>query len=278
MDIEKTMKRTQIIRKCLVVGIILLFVGIIVTPSINANNPETSLDDDLVVVLQTDKFNYQMGESVEISIYVENHGNTNITVVFPTTQKADFLVSESYLWSGGKVFLTMLTPVTIPSGTRVCLLNDSWEQVDFSGNQVPPRSYEITGWMVQSMEYPPIYAQPINIRIGSKIEIGVHGGIGVIISMTNVGLINTTGVKGNVSIKGGIFGLINLSESFDVDSLVVNESISKTFHPVGFGPIKIDIIVSASNAEELNLEGRMSVIFFLVYPIIPPYENIEVNQ
>ncbi len=265
-------------RKWLAIGIILLFVGVTIAPTINFNTVKASTDDDLIVVLQTDKLNYQMGESVEISIYVENHGNTDITVVFPTTQKADFWVSESYLWSGGKFFVAMLTPVTIPSYTRVCLLNDSWEQVDFSGNQVPPRSYEITGWMVQSMQYPPIFAQPINIRIGSKIEIGVHGGIGVTISMTNVGLFNTTDVKGNVSIKGGIFGLINLSESFDVDSLVVNESISKTFHPVGFGPIKIDIIVSASNAEELNQEGRMFVILFLVYPIIPSYEIIEEYQ
>jgi hypothetical protein len=264
------MKRYPFMGKCLAVGIILLFIGVAVAPSINLSVVKASDEDDLIVVLQTDKLNYQMGEPVEISIYAENHGNTNITVVFPTTQKADFWVSESYLWSGGKVFLTIPTPVTIPSYARVCLLNDSWEQVDFSGNKVPPRSYEITGWMVQSMQYPPIYAQPINIRIGSKIEIGVHGGLGVTLSMTNVGLFNTTDVKGNVSIKGGIFGLINLSESFDVDSLVVNESISKTFHPVGFGPIKIDIIVSASDAEELIREGRMTVIFFLVYPIIPP--------
>lgn len=265
-------------RKWLAIGITLLFVGVAIAPNINANNYEISLDNDLVVVVQTDKFNYQMGESVEISIYVENHGNTNITVVFPTSQQADFWVSKSYLWSAGKVFLTMLTPVTIPSGKRVFLLNDSWEQVDFSGNQVSPRSYKINGWMVQSMEYPPIYAQPINIRIGSKIEIGVHGGIGVTISMTNVGLFNTTDVKGNASIKGGIFGLINLSESFDVDILAVNESVSKTFHPFGFGPIKIQMIVSASNVEELILEGKMSVILFLVYPIIPPYKIREAHQ
>ena len=267
-------------RKWLAIGIIFLFVGtcINVSPIINAHNTEMPLNNNLVVVAETDKLNYQMGEPVKISIYAENHGDTNITVVFPSTQKADFWVSNCYLWSSGMFFDAMLTPVTILSGTRVCLLNDSWEQVDFSGKQVPPSSYTISGWMVESFQYPIIHAESVSIRIGSKLDIGVHGGIGVTISITNVGFFNITNVKGNASINGGLFGFINLSESFDVDTLTVNESMSKTFHPFGFGPIKIQMIVSASNIEELDLEGRMSVIFFLVYPIIPPYKIMETRQ
>ena len=265
-------------RKWFAIGIILLFVGVAIVPSINANNPRMSLDNDLIVVVQTDKLNYQIGEPVEISIYVENHGETDIIVVFPTSQKADFWIGHNFLWSAGKVFISMVFTVTIPSGKRIYLLNDGWEQVDLGGDQVRPGQYSINGWMVESYQYPEIHAEAVDIRIGSKLEINVHWGIGVTISMTDVGVFNITNVKGDVSLKGGLFGFINLTESFDVENLVVNESILKTFHPVGFGTIKMEIIVSASNVEELNLEGRMSVILFLVYPIIPPYKIIEEYQ
>jgi len=269
---------TNVLRKSLVVGIILLFIGVIVIPSINANNPETSLDNDLVVVLQTDKLNYQMGEPVEVSIYVENHGGTNITLVFPTFQRADFQVVGCYLWSYKKVFVPMWFKVTIPSGKRVFLLNDSWEQVDNSGTQVPPGAYTIVGWMVESMNSSMIYAAPVNVRIGSEMTIEAHGGFGVTVTLTNVGIFNATNVMGELSITGGVLGFINLHESFDVDDLGVNESISKTFHPFGVGPINIEIIVSASNTGLLILRGRLSVILFLVYPITPPYKIIEVKQ
>jgi Intracellular proteinase inhibitor len=262
----------------LAIGIILLFVGIAIAPSINANNLRISLYNDLIVVVQTDKLNYQIGEPVEISIYVENRGETDIIVTFPTSQKADFWIGHSFLWSAGKFFIPMSFTITIPIGKRIYLLNDSWEQVDLGGDQVPPGQYSIHGWMVESYQYTEIHAEAVDIRIGSKIEINVHGGIGVTISMTDVGVFNITNMKGDISLKGGLFGFINLTESIDVENLVVNESISKTFHPVGFGSIKMEIIVSADNVEIRNLEGRMTVILFLVYPIIPPYKIIEEYQ
>jgi len=265
-------------RKWLAVGIILLFVGVAIVPSINASNSEISLDDELVVVVQTNKKNYQVGKPVEVSIYVENHGGTNITLVFPSFQLADFQVNNCYLWSHEKVFIPMTTQWTIPSGKRVFLLNDSWEQVDFSGTQVLPGTYTIIGWMVESYNSSMISAAPVSLRIGSEMTIEAHGGFGVTITLTNVGLFNATDVKGNVSIKGGLFNFINLSESFDTDNFIVNESISKKVYPFGFGPINIEIIASASNAEELTLEGRLSIILFLVYPITPPYKIIEVKQ
>ncbi len=259
-------------KRIIAAGIILLFIGVAVAPSINQSVVKASTDDDRVVFLQTDKLNYLMGELVNISIYVENQGETDITIVFPTSQKADFWIGYNFLWSAGKVFTPMEITVTIPSGKRIYLLNDSWGQVDFGGDQVPPGQYSIDGWMVESYQYPEIHAEAADIWIGSQLEINVHGGIGVTISITDVGVFNITDLKGDLFIKGGLFDFINLTESFNVENLVVNESISKTFHPIGFGPIKIEIIVSASNADELNQERRMSVIFFLVYPIIPTYE------
>jgi tRNA nucleotidyltransferase (CCA-adding enzyme) len=85
-------------------------------------------------------------------------------------------------------------------------------------------------------------------------------------------------VTANVLIKGGVLGFINLSESYGVENLAVNESFSTTLHPFGFGPITIEILATASDAKGSYLKGQMSVILFLVYPIIPPYEIMEENQ
>lgn len=80
--------------------------------------------DELRVVLQTDKSSYQIGEPINISIYIENRGDEDIAVTFYSTQKADFWISDCYLWSWDKVFLAIQTSVTIPSGMQVLLLNE----------------------------------------------------------------------------------------------------------------------------------------------------------
>jgi len=253
-------------KKGLAVGIILLFVGVAVAPSINANNSKTS-SDGLVVVVRTDKDIYQFGEPVEISIYVENHGNENITVVFPTTQMADFIVDNfCYQWSAGKVFLPTPISITIPSGGRVLLLNDRWTQVDLYGNQVRPGGHDITGWMVKSQNYPIIYAYA-HFWIGSELDIRVRGGINATIFITNVGPFDATNVRWIVSITGGVYGFINISKSFSADHMGVGETISKTLHPLGFGPVVIDMIAYAADVGIIYRERRMLVILFIVYPI-----------
>ncbi len=246
-------------------GIVFLFMSIVILPSIYADNT-TSITDNLIVVVQTDKYNYEVGEPIEISIYVENHEETDITVVFPTTQKADFQVNNCYLWSFGKFFTTLPTTVTIQPKEKVLLLNDSWEQVDFDGNQVSPGLFIITGWMVQTQQYPPIISEPVTIRIGSEIKIGINYGLGVTISAANVGMFNLTDIRENISITGGNLGFIHISRLYEVDNLNINQSFTKTFYPFGIGPIKIDIKVIASNAPESTLKKQLSLIFLFVYP------------
>jgi hypothetical protein len=268
------MQKYPMIEKCLAVGIILLFVGVAVVPSINANNPKTSSDNELVVVVQTDKFYYQIGEPVNISIYVENHGDKDVNVVFYTSQMADYWIKYCFLWSLGKVFLQMPMFVAIPSGGQILLLNDRWAQVDSSGNKVIPGEYSIAGWMVQTNNYSKIYAEPVDFRIGTEINIGVHGGIGATVSITNKGPFDTTHIQGDILITGGVFGFINISKSFSAEYLGVNNSLSKTLHPLGVGPIEIEMSVYSSNTAVYILKAQMLVILFIVYPIIPPYETM----
>lgn len=230
--------------------------------------------DELRVVLQTDKSSYQIGEPINISIYIENRGDEDITVTFYSTQTADYRISNIYQWSCGQVFIPMVIPLTIPSGDRVQLLNDRWTQEDFSGNQVPPGSYDITGWMVQSEQYPAIYAQPVQIHIGSDLHVAVHGGLGITVLVTNSGEFPVDAIHCAVSVDWGIFGLMNATKNKYVDHLNVSESFSTTIVFFGFGPVRLTVVVTSSNAEMVVREGRMFVILIIVYPVIPPLSMV----
>ena len=267
------------VRKWLAIGIILFLIDIALAPSIDANTSIlSSEDDDLIVVLQTDKQIYQMGEPVDISIYVENHGTEDITIVFGTAQTADYNIDSVYLWSYGGYFPAIILYVTVPSGGQRLLLHHIWNQISISGNQVFPGTYQIIGWMVQSLNYPPIYAEPVYIKIGTEMNIGIHGGIGINVSISNIGNLIATNVEGYVLIKGGALGLITLLKHFDVENLTVNESISETLYPYGFGRISIEICATTPDANAVYLRKQMFVIIFFVYPINPSNEILEETQ
>jgi hypothetical protein len=128
------------------------------------------INNDLKVTLETDNESYTIGEPIEVTIFVTNTGEEDITAEFPDTQKADFWVDwgDVYLWSADKYFAQVLTPVEIPSGETVELFSKNWEQVDYGGNQVPDGEYEIEGWMVESSyNYYPIFSNSVTISIGN---------------------------------------------------------------------------------------------------------------
>jgi hypothetical protein len=263
-------------------GIILLFLSVSVASSIKANTPQTSSDDDLVVMVQTDKINYRIGEPVEISVYVENHGDTTITLVFSTTQTSDYAISNYYCniywWSEGLFFIPMMCYVTLPSGGKKLLLHDTWGQTHSNGNQVDPGTYQIIGWMVQSVYYPPVYSVPVYINVGTEINIGIHGGKGVNVSVSNIGNLNATDVEGHVLITGGILGFIQKIKHFDVENLAVNESVFVTLRPFGFGRVSIEISAITPNAKAVYLKTQWFVIMYFVYPIPSSNEIMEVSQ
>jgi hypothetical protein len=151
----------------LAIGIILLLIGIALVPSRQADTPTTFSEDELIVIVKTDKHNYQIGEPVEISIYVQNHEDDDITIVFPTTKVADYSV-DHYLWSAGKFFLQIIIYFTISSGGQKLLFHDHWKQISNDGNQVPSGTYGISGWMAQSLDYPAVYAELVYINIGTE--------------------------------------------------------------------------------------------------------------
>ena len=171
-------------RTVLALAIIFLLIGVSVVSSNslytvksqmstfeNNKSPSISLiSKNLIVTVVTDKERYDIGEPIEVKIYVTNTGEEDVTLIFPTTQKADFWVNwgEIYQWSADKLFLQIFTPVTFPNGETVELFSKNWEKIDWLGNQVPVGKYQIEGWMVESIDTSPIFGNTVTITIGNN--------------------------------------------------------------------------------------------------------------
>ena len=142
---------------------------------------------------------------------------------------------------------------------------DDYSGNDDDGDGIGDTPYNISGSESQD-RYPlmePFAQHP-------EFDVSGWGGIGLKISITNVGDTVATNVEWSVSVKGGLFGLINLSENGSLNSLDVGESISLTLMPFGFGLLKISIEIDASYAEKQTFKGHFFVILFIVFPTIPP--------
>jgi hypothetical protein len=137
------------------------------------------LPSSIVVDVRTDNDAYMLGEPVNVSITVTNNG-PNTTLLFPTSQLADFTITNEtgqhiYHWSHDMVFSEIITGISINQSETIELLNDTWDQVDESGNSVTPGKYYVDGWMVTGLHDShteihgmrheiPIYSGPRNIK------------------------------------------------------------------------------------------------------------------
>lgn len=106
---------------------------------------------DLELVLSADRTVYAPGEPVELTLAVANPGSTSLTLTAPSSQRYDFTVlkdaAEIWRWSAGRMFLTVLTDLTIPPGeTRA--FTEVWDQRDLNGNPVGPGEYLVVGTLI----------------------------------------------------------------------------------------------------------------------------------
>ena len=166
------------------------------------------------------------------------------------------------------IFLDIPTPVTFPSGETVELFAENWEQVDYSGNQVPAGKYNIEGWMVESYNSSPIFGDPVTISIGTELEIGlISGGLFKIKSeIRNVGDYNALEVNWSITLDGGMI-LLNNETSDNIPCIPVGklQSISSKFF-IGFGWCKIIITAEALNAPKVSKTIDVFIfLFFIIF-------------
>jgi len=102
----------------------------------------------LCLNLQTDKASYLPGEPVVITLTVQNTSDQTQVLHFPTSQQYDFAVHRGldllWLWSAGQVFLPVQSVLSLEAG-QVLTLQETWNQTDQTGIQVPPDFYGVVG-------------------------------------------------------------------------------------------------------------------------------------
>ena len=101
--------------------------------------------------LRADKGVYALGEPVELTLAVTNPGPDPVSLTAPSSQLYDFAVlkegREVWRWSADKMFLTVLTRLTIsPGETRA--FTEPWDQRDRDGRPVSPGDYIVIGVLI----------------------------------------------------------------------------------------------------------------------------------
>lgn len=94
----------------------------------------------------TDKKDYGLGASVKITFTVENRSKQDIALRFPTGQHFDIWIvkdgKEVWRSSHGRVFTQAFNTMVLKAG-ETKTFEDTWQQVDNNGKQVPPGAYDV---------------------------------------------------------------------------------------------------------------------------------------
>ena len=160
-------------RKVLVVGVIILYIGMAVIPSFSGKKIKN--DEDLVVTVTTDRDIYYLGQPVKITISVTNNGPDTI-LVFCDSQLADFNITnfdgkQIFWWSWHFLFLQIILEMPIKHGETIVLLEWVWYKLrdfypffEILRFPVLPGKYYINGWMV-ACSHPMIEDEPVEITL-----------------------------------------------------------------------------------------------------------------
>jgi hypothetical protein len=88
---------------------------------------------------------------------------------------------------------------------------------------------------------------------------------GLSYEITNIGNFTAWDVVINMTVKGGIFGFINIhgngSISEFLPGLTIGTGVGSIF---GLGSITMSMQVSAANVKEISMERNAKVLFFLI--------------
>lgn len=98
----------------------------------------------------------------------------------------------------------------------------------------------------------------------TALNLTITGGIGVTVTTENVGEINAGNVKTEITIKGGILGLINISVEDTTSSLAPTDLMVTKKPLIGLGPITVIATTRADNAVEVTKSKDGLILLFFV--------------
>lgn len=100
-------------------------------------------DNQLTLVMELDTNKYKTGQQMNVALRLTNGGDSEVVLVFPTSQTFDFQVldeggREVYKWSSERFFLAAITTVTLKPG-------ETLEQSLAWAIDLEPGSYTVIG-------------------------------------------------------------------------------------------------------------------------------------
>jgi hypothetical protein len=105
------------------------------------------------------------------------------------------------------------------------------------------------------------------VKYPVKTKVDITGGLlGVAVELRNVGNTDTTDIKWNIVMKGGIFEAINISLEGTIDSLEPGAVIYERIPRLGFGPLSISVTASPKNAGKIarHAEGFLCGLLLIL--------------
>lgn len=125
------------------------------------------MPEDLERTLSIDRTEYEVGESIKMTLTVENVADESVELTFNDGQIYDFAVTglpegiEVWRWSIDKAFTQAVWYLTLAPGEEASY-SEIWDQKDNAFAQVKPGLYRIEGDLSSE---PELFAAPVEARI-----------------------------------------------------------------------------------------------------------------
>lgn len=186
---------------------------------------------------------------VSVAIYVDNGFQAYNGGVFNSTAQGDInhapvLVGwdDHYYWNGNYY--------------GVWFLRNSW------GTGWGEAGYMNIVYGCNEVGYAACYVDYRGQKIPPKttLDIGVKGGVGLTVHVTNIGPADALNVNWTISTKGGFFKLLNLSAKGNRSVLQAQAIEAASLLPFGFGFIEVEVTATASNAPTVTKTANMILL------------------
>lgn len=86
----------------------------------------------------------------------------------------------------------------------------------------------------------------------TTFNVSIQGGRGITVGVKNTGTENGLYASWNISVTGGLLGLINIQQQGSLPVFTAGKTIEENIRPFGFGPITITVVANAPNAEKIT--------------------------
>ncbi len=157
------MKCNADVMRNLILMVVMVFV-------VSANSVEAA---EIELSVATDEPSYSLGEDITVSVTAYNPNDYEVTLQFGDTLQASYIMDNVYDWSSDKIFLQVLTEVTIGAVSSYNWdLDHDWEYTvgpSTYGYDLSIGTHSVVGALQEQIGEPPgnytYYSQPLEFEV-----------------------------------------------------------------------------------------------------------------